>query len=95
MARSWRYTNRSLASATFRVALVLVYSISHSSVLFDGFPARLCILPITLSRLTRDGTAETVLRGQILTGDREIFVSFGQMTTSSIGHRTRFIHTLL
>ena len=46
MARGWCYTNRSLASATFHVACVLVYSMRHSFVLIDGFPVRLCILPI-------------------------------------------------
>ena len=46
MARGWCYTNRSLVSATFHVACVLVYSIHHSFVQIDGFPVRLCILPI-------------------------------------------------
>ena len=46
MARGRSYTNRSLVSATFHVACVLVYSIRHSFVQIDGFPVRLCILPI-------------------------------------------------
>ena len=46
MARGWCSTNRSSASATFRVALILMYSIRHPFVSSDGFPVRLCILPI-------------------------------------------------
>ena len=51
-----------------------------------------------MSRLTRDGTAETVSRDQILrhelNADRGIFIFPVQLTTSRIGNLTRFIHTL-
>ena len=50
-----------------------------------------------MSRLTRDGTAETVSRDQILRHERGqgniIFPV--QLTTSRIGNLTRLIHTLL
>ena len=42
-----------------------------------------------MSRLTRDGTAEPVSRG-----DREIFIFPVQLTTSRMGNFTRLIHTL-
>ena len=51
-----------------------------------------------MSRRTRDGTAEPVSRGQILRrerGQKGIFVFPVQLTTSTIGNLTRFIHTLL
>ena len=50
-----------------------------------------------MSRLTRDGTAELVSRDQILgaNGDREIFFSPVQLTTSRIDNLTRLILTLL
>ena len=49
-----------------------------------------------ISRLTQDGTAETVSRDQILRhdGDMEIFIFPVQLTTSRIGNRTRLILTL-
>ena len=47
-----------------------------------------------MSRLTRDGTAESVSRDQIL-GDRGILIFPVQLTTSRIGNLTRLIHTLL
>ena len=48
-----------------------------------------------MSRLTRDGTVETVSRDQILRHERgqgKIFPV--QLTTSRIGNLTRLIHTL-
>ena len=45
-----------------------------------------------MSRLTRDGTAESVSQHQILM--REIFISPVQLTTYRIGNLTRLIHTL-
>ena len=50
-----------------------------------------------MNRLTLDGTAEPVLRDQILrhVRDRGIFVFPVQLTTSRIGNLTRLIHTLL
>ena len=54
-------------------------------------------LSMEMSRLTRDGTAETVSRDQILRHARgqgnTIFPV--QLTTSRIGNLTRLIHTLL
>ena len=50
-----------------------------------------------MSRLTRDGTAEPVLRDQILRharGQGNIIFPV-QLTTSRIGNLTRLIHTLL
>ena len=50
-----------------------------------------------ISRLTRDGTAEPVSRGQILRharGQGNIIFPV-QLTTSRIGNLTRLIHTLL
>ena len=49
-----------------------------------------------MSRLARDGTAETVSRDQILRRerDREIFIFPVQLTTSRIGNLTGLIHTL-
>ena len=49
-----------------------------------------------MSRLTRDGTVEPVLRDQIAgaNGDREILIFPVQLTTSGIGNLTRLIHTL-
>ena len=48
-----------------------------------------------MSRLTRDGTAETVSRDQSSRAnrDREIFVYPVQLTTSRIGNLTRLINT--
>ena len=48
-----------------------------------------------MSRLTRDGTAETVSRDQFSRAnrDREIFVYPVQLTTSRIGNLTRLINT--
>ena len=56
-------------------------------------------LSMEMSRLTRDGTAETVSRDQILrgaNGDREILVFPVQLTTSRIGNLalSRLILTL-
>ena len=50
-----------------------------------------------MSRLTRDGTADPVSRGQIsgTHGDRGIFIFTVQLTASRIGNLTRLIHTLL
>ena len=51
-----------------------------------------------MSRLTLEGTAEPVLRDQILRRERrqeKIFIFPVQLTTSRIGNLTRFIHTLL
>ena len=50
-----------------------------------------------MSRLTRDGTAETVSRDHFSgrLGDREIFIFPVQLTTSRIGNLTRLIHTVL
>ena len=50
-----------------------------------------------MSRLTRDGTAETVSRDQILRHARgQGNINFPvQLTTSRIGNLTRLIHTLL
>ena len=51
-----------------------------------------------MNRLTRDGTAETVSRDQILrherNADRGILIFPVQLTTSRIGNLTRLIHTL-
>ena len=49
-----------------------------------------------MSRLAQDGTAEPVLRDQILRRVRGygIFIFPVQLTTSSIGKSTRLIHTL-
>ena len=49
-----------------------------------------------MSRLTQDGTAETVSRDQISGAnvDREIFIFPVQLTTSRIGNLTRLILTL-
>ena len=46
-----------------------------------------------MSRLTRDGTAESVLRDQILRHeqDREIFIFPVQLTTSRIGNLTYLV----
>ena len=54
-------------------------------------------LSMEMSRLTRDGTVESVSRDLILrhVGDRGIFIFPGQLTTSRIGNLTRLIHTLL
>ena len=51
---------------------------------------------VSKTRLTWDGTAEPVSRDQILRreGDREIFISPAQVTTSRIGNLTRLIPTL-
>ena len=46
-----------------------------------------------MSRLTRDGTAETVSRDQILRHERGQGIPV-QLTTSRIGNLTRLIHTL-
>ena len=54
-------------------------------------------LSMEMSRLTRDGTAETVLRDQILRrerGQRIIIFPVQLLTTSRIGNLTRLIHTL-
>ena len=50
-----------------------------------------------MGRLTRDGTAETVSRDQILGHERgEGNIHFPvQLTTSRIGNLTRLIHTLV
>ena len=51
-----------------------------------------------MSRLTRDGTAEYVLRDQVLrleNGNREIITLPVLLTTSRIGNVTGLIHTLL
>ena len=50
-----------------------------------------------MSRLTRDGIAESVSRDQILRCKREqkIFILPVQLTTSRIGNLIRLIHTLL
>ena len=51
-----------------------------------------------MSRLTRDGTVETVSRDQILRhdhADRGIFIFPVQLTTSRIGNLTRSIFTVL
>ena len=50
-----------------------------------------------MSRLTRDGTAESVSRDQILRHARgqENIIFPVQLTTSRIGNLTRLIHTLL
>ena len=51
-----------------------------------------------MSRPTRDGTAESVSRDQILrqhNGDREILIFPVQLTTSRIGNLTRLILTLV
>ena len=52
-----------------------------------------------MSRLTRDGTAETVSRDQILrrelNADREKFIFPVQLTTCRMGNLTRLIHTLV
>ena len=48
-----------------------------------------------MSRLTRDGTVETVSRDQILRHEREQGKIFPvQLTTSRIGNLTRLIYTL-
>ena len=53
-------------------------------------------LSIEMSRLTRNGTAETVSRDQILRRERGqgIFIFPVQLTTSRIGNLTRLILTL-
>ena len=50
-----------------------------------------------VSKLTRDGTAETVSRDQIPRREREqreLFIFPVQLTTTRIGNHTRFILTL-
>ena len=49
-----------------------------------------------ISRLTRDGTDETVSRNQIsgANGDRKMIIFPVQLTTSRIGNLTRLIHAL-
>ena len=49
-----------------------------------------------MSRLTRDGTAETVSRDQLLRRERgqRIIIFPVQLTTSRIGNLRRLIHTL-
>ena len=49
-----------------------------------------------MSRLTRDGTAESVSRDQVLRRERGqgIFIFPVQLTTCRIGNLTRLIHTL-
>ena len=54
-------------------------------------------LSMEMSRLTRDGTAEPVLRDQILRharGQGNIIFPV-QLTTNRIGNLTRLIHTLI
>ena len=53
-------------------------------------------LSMEMSRLTRDGTTEPVLRDQILdaNGDRNIFIFPDQLTTCRIGNLTGLIHIL-
>ena len=53
-------------------------------------------LSMEMSRLTRDGTAKPVSRNQLsgTYGDKGIFISPGQLTTSRIGNLTRLIPTL-
>ena len=54
-------------------------------------------LRMEMSRLTRDGTAELVSRGQILRHERgqgNIHFSCFQLTTCRTGNLPRFIHTL-
>ena len=49
-----------------------------------------------MSRLTRDGTVETVSRDQILRYEHEQGKNFPvQLTTSRIGNLTRLIHTVV
>ena len=50
-----------------------------------------------MGRLTRDRTAEPVLRDQIsgANGDREICIFPVTLTTSRVGNLTQLIHTLL
>ena len=49
-----------------------------------------------MSRLTRDGTAETVSETKFsgANGNREIFIFPIQLTTCRTGNLTRLIHTL-
>ena len=50
-----------------------------------------------MSRLTRDGTAETVSRDQIIRHERgqgDINFPCVQLTTSRVGNLTRLIHTI-
>ena len=51
---------------------------------------------LEMSRLTRDGTAETVSRDQILRRERGQgkFIFPVQLTTGRMGNLTRLIHTL-
>ena len=52
-------------------------------------------LSIERSRLTRDGTAEPVVRDQILRrGQREMLILPVQLTTCRTGSLTRLVHTL-
>ena len=61
------------------------------------FPEICCNMGMEMSRLTRDGTAEPVLRDQILRrerGQENNKFPCSSETTCRVGDRTRLIHTL-